>query len=197
MPWDANRKTGTPLTACGSGKLSITVKSDLGREVEELQAVVALHSTTSSGDHFNKIREIIRGPVSNMTSILNQDQATQRAMWADWMDTLTPYPADLVREAFQIFKRFGRRYVTPPDIVEIIEEKRQDAAVRLAAIEKRQREEAEDEELAWRRANRVKPERAHNILEEYGFANPSSPASVVSSIGSAKRFGPDPEGSDQ
>ena len=84
----------------------------------------------------DELRYVIRGPVSNSTTILQQHEDAQRAMWRDWLDTLMPFHVDEVRQAFTDYRNNSNRpFLKPEVIVSLINQARAKAASRIEEIE--------------------------------------------------------------
>jgi hypothetical protein len=71
------------------------------------------------------IAEAIRGPLSAMTTLHMQPEKDRKAGWQFWIDSLRPYPAEWVADAFRYFARnSGGQYPNPQRIIEIINKRR-------------------------------------------------------------------------
>jgi hypothetical protein len=104
-----------------------------------------------------------------MTDISRHSEIAEKEMWRFWLDSLDGYPIELVRKAFVLFTRSKKRFVSPPDIVQIIQEERGKAGKELARLKQLERKRREEEEYKWRSENRVSPEQTKRILKEVGL----------------------------
>ena len=169
MPKDENSKTGTPDIPNGFEKLPTMARSVRVPEVEELEALIAVVPSTTSEER-KALKDAICGPVLTMTDISRHPEAAQKEIWRFWLDSLEEYPIVLVRKAFVLFTRSNKRFVSPSDIVQIIQEERRKAAKDLARIKECERQQREEEEYRWRRDHRVSREQVKHILDEVGFS---------------------------
>lgn len=124
-------------------------------------------STTS--EEREALKDAIYGPVLTMTDISRHPEAAQKEIWRFWLDSIDGYPIALVRKAFVLFTRSKKRFVSPSDIVQIIEEERGKAGKELARLKQIERKRREEEEYKWRSENRASPEQVKRIIREVGF----------------------------
>lgn len=168
MPKDENSKTGTLDILNGFEKLPTMARSVRVPEVEELEALIAVVPSTTSEER-EALKDAIYGPVLAMTDISRHPEAAQKEIWRFWLDSLDGFPIVLVRKAFVLFTRSEKRFVSPSDIVQIIQEERGKAGKELARLKQIERKRREEEEYKWRSENRASPEQVKRIIREAGF----------------------------
>lgn len=119
-------KTGTSLSRTGSeNRLSGETSDPAQNSVTTRPNQAGLPSTKPDPARDAKIAEAIRGPISAMTTLHMQPEKDRKSGWQFWIDSLRPYPAEWVADAFRYFARnSGGQYPNPQRIIEIINKRR-------------------------------------------------------------------------